>query len=419
MVNYANFLSDFKNNKQELFDLLSSLVNIDSQNLGTTGREKNLAEYFAEYIIKLGYKPDIFSPDDMTEVTDSPDYLPGHNLKDRPCVCTVIPGSNHAHKYMLAAHLDTVSVGDVNAWRFNPFSGLQKNGKIYGRGAGDDKSGLAICLYIIEQLNKKSIILPFDLIIAAYCDEENGGGNGALACSIRYPCDGIINLDGLTDNVWVESSGGSVVTAYIKADNTLDSSKLMLYGLNILSEELDHFHEKRALEFDDLTCYKNTNLADTCVRYNEIIAGINDTDKDSAHIMFTFYTTCTKQEIEYEFNIMVSSINSRLNKIGIHFERFEFNTRFFHYEKAEENGNMLRAFSEAGKEITGKEIPISGSCLSDFSIFLKYGSKNSITCGAIRPFDQDGGAHQPNEYIEMSSLIETASIVALTLLKLK
>ncbi len=41
------------------------------------------------------------------------------------------------------AHIDTVEVGNMDNWKFNPFSGEVKDGKVWGRGTSDQKGGAA------------------------------------------------------------------------------------------------------------------------------------------------------------------------------------------------------------------------------------------------------------------------------------
>jgi putative selenium metabolism hydrolase len=46
-------------------------------------------------------------------------------------------------KLAFDAHIDTVGVGDPAQWTLDPFSGLMKDGRVYGRGAADQKGGAA------------------------------------------------------------------------------------------------------------------------------------------------------------------------------------------------------------------------------------------------------------------------------------
>lgn len=47
----------------------------------------------------------------------------------------------------LDAHLDTVGVGDPSTWTRDPYKGEQRDGIIYGRGAGDQEAGFAASVY--------------------------------------------------------------------------------------------------------------------------------------------------------------------------------------------------------------------------------------------------------------------------------
>ena len=51
---------------------------------------------------------------------------------------------------MIMGHSDTVQTGDPANWEFDPFCGLIKDGKIFGRGSVDDKYALATALFIIN-----------------------------------------------------------------------------------------------------------------------------------------------------------------------------------------------------------------------------------------------------------------------------
>lgn len=50
---------------------------------------------------------------------------------------------NGPKKLAFDAHIDTVEVGNLKNWNFDPFSGEIKDGKVWGRGASDQKGGAA------------------------------------------------------------------------------------------------------------------------------------------------------------------------------------------------------------------------------------------------------------------------------------
>lgn len=59
-------------------------------------------------------------------------------------------------RLMFDAHLDTPGIGDRSSWRFDPYAGDMRAGKIFGHGAANNKGGLAAIVYaggIIRELD--------------------------------------------------------------------------------------------------------------------------------------------------------------------------------------------------------------------------------------------------------------------------
>jgi len=73
---------------------------------------------------------------------------------------------------LLSGHIDTVPVGELANWSHDPFGGEIEDGKMFGRGAADMKSGVAALLKSLEILKGKK--LSRRLIFIATAGEENG-----------------------------------------------------------------------------------------------------------------------------------------------------------------------------------------------------------------------------------------------------
>ncbi|MHA2203609.1 MAG: YgeY family selenium metabolism-linked hydrolase [Candidatus Hodarchaeales archaeon] len=69
-------------------------------------------------------------------------------------------------------HVDTVEVGDPQSWEYDPFEGKLENGIIYGRGACDQKGGLASIIYAGSILKEVGIPENITLYIVASVQEE-------------------------------------------------------------------------------------------------------------------------------------------------------------------------------------------------------------------------------------------------------
>ena len=66
------------------------------------------------------------------------------------------PGQNQDLKgSLLMAHQDVVPVDDSDTWQHPPFSGVEADGFIWGRGSQDNKSGVIAILEAVERLVKE------------------------------------------------------------------------------------------------------------------------------------------------------------------------------------------------------------------------------------------------------------------------
>lgn len=79
-------------------------------------------------------------------------------------------------KILIDAHIDTVGVGDEDAWKFPPFSGLIKNGKIWGRGATDQKAAIAPMVYAGKIIKELNLTNNYTLWIVGSVQEEDCDG---------------------------------------------------------------------------------------------------------------------------------------------------------------------------------------------------------------------------------------------------
>ncbi|MFW6097776.1 MAG: M20 family metallopeptidase [Chloroflexota bacterium] len=92
----------------------------------------------------------------------------------QPSIVASLPG-NGGPELLYHAHVDTVPAGEVQRWQHPPFAGVLQNGRLYGRGAGDDKSSVAAQIMALITLKRSGVSLKGTLSVAAVSDEESGG----------------------------------------------------------------------------------------------------------------------------------------------------------------------------------------------------------------------------------------------------
>lgn len=407
-----------ENRKDELFNLLSTFIKVNTENYRTGGREKELAELIHKMCLDMGLESDLFSPVSLEGFTEHPDYLPGHSLEDRYNVVARYKGAEDVDELMLMGHTDTVEIGDVANWERSPLSGDIADGKIWGRGAGDDKYALATVMFIMKLLKEEGYVPKKNLLFAAYSDEEHGGSHGAMAAVMKYPCPSIVSMDGCADQIWHCGSGGSEFAYNFHTANTVDSARLTASALPIVIEEIDKFAARRKSELEANPFYAGTIIPETSLRYMGARAGDHGADLGRGSVYFTFYTDKSKEDIFAEFAEVDTAIKARLAPLGIIGDGFIPEVRFFHYVWCAPDSDDIKTMLEAAKDANASLPLVCGSCLSDLSVISKYGSSRAYAFGMGRDFSELGGAHQPNEYIECDKFVEYTKIIAAYILRI-
>lgn len=92
----------------------------------------------------------------------------------QPNLIATLGGDRPAPCLMYHAHIDTVPVGDLDRWSADPFGGQLIDGKVYGRGAGDDKGSVAAQVMAVVALARAGIDPRKCLKLVVVSDEESG-----------------------------------------------------------------------------------------------------------------------------------------------------------------------------------------------------------------------------------------------------
>jgi len=76
----------------------------------------------------------------------------------------------------LNGHFDVVPAGE--GWTLDPFGGVVRDGKIYGRGSCDMKAGIAAAAFAAEAIRRAGVPVPGAIEVSGTVDEESGGFAG-------------------------------------------------------------------------------------------------------------------------------------------------------------------------------------------------------------------------------------------------
>jgi acetylornithine deacetylase len=186
--------------------LLQELIRIPS----CFEAEHAIVARVCEHVSAIGLDP-IMVP--MDALHRHPDAVgPISKVPGRNNVVVRLPGTGGGRSLILNCHLDTQPVGDASEWTYPPLSGHvdPTSNAIFGRGAMDDKAGVAICLGLLRMIVEQRLQFAGDLIFQFVLEDEITG-NGSLTClEAGHFADAAIILDGTRPDRAIDQPAGNI-----------------------------------------------------------------------------------------------------------------------------------------------------------------------------------------------------------------
>jgi acetylornithine deacetylase len=210
--------------------LLKQLIAVDSVNPslvpGAAG-EAAVARAIAEAMRGMGL------------AVETQDAAPG-----RPNVVGTLQGRAPGRSLMFCGHIDTVGVADMKA----PFDPVERDGKIYGRGSQDMKSGVAAMIDAARVIAESGGLAAGKIIVACVADEEHAS-IGADALVTKWRADAAVVTEPTDLQVaiahkgfeWVEIETEGRAAHGSRPREGRDAIRLMarvLTGLDVLDRQL-------------------------------------------------------------------------------------------------------------------------------------------------------------------------------------
>jgi acetylornithine deacetylase len=167
-----------------------------------TGDEAQIQTFLSKYMTKIGLDVDMWETD-WEELKKHPGYRPvDRGYEGRPNIVATWKGAGGGRSLLLNGHTDVIPVGGGEGWSDNPWSATIKNGRMYGRGTADMKSGVASHIMAVECLKGAGLKPKGDVYINVVIDEEVSG-HGTLDTVIRgYKADA--GISGETSDLAVQ-----------------------------------------------------------------------------------------------------------------------------------------------------------------------------------------------------------------------
>jgi acetylornithine deacetylase len=167
-----------------------------------TGDEAAIQTFMNEYLNGIGLDVDMWETD-WEELKKHPGYRAvSRGYEGRPNIVATLKGTGGGRSLLLNGHTDVIPVGNGEGWSDNPWSAKIENGRIYGRGSCDMKSGVASHVLAVQYLKEIGLTPKGDVLINIVIDEEVSG-HGTLDTVIRgYKADA--GISGETSDLHVQ-----------------------------------------------------------------------------------------------------------------------------------------------------------------------------------------------------------------------
>jgi acetylornithine deacetylase len=316
-------------------------------------------------------------------------------------------GGGDGRSLILNGHIDVVSPEPSSLWQGDPFAPRVEGDWMYGRGAGDMKSGLAAMVGAVRGLQRLGM-RPAGRVQLQSVVEEECTGNGALACVLAgHTADAAILTEPTSEAIWNAQVGvlwfqvrvlGKPAHAGDAADgdNAIDASYKVIEALRALEAELN---EAKPPLFAAYPHPINLNVG--MIRggdWPSTVAG-----ECVTHFRLALYPGEPVSELKARVEAAVASVDSRFS-FEVLYDGFQSEG----YE-LDPHAPLISALSAAAARVNGGPPPLFAStATTDARSFHLYGDTPAVCFG---PHAEN--EHGVDERVSLPSVVRTAQAIAL------
>tara|TARA_Y100000591_G_scaffold5501_1_gene4420 strand:+ start:155 stop:1435 length:1281 start_codon:yes stop_codon:yes gene_type:complete len=422
-IKSENLLNEIEKRKEDLIDLTQKLIRIPTLN-PPGNNYLEICEFLKKRMEKNGFETKLIRAYDT----------PGDSNKfPRWNLVSFKDGVNKGNTIHFNGHTDVVETG--NDWSVDPFEGKYIDGLIYGRGACDMKGGIAASIIAVECFVAVSPNYSGRIELSFTADEETGGYGGVafLANEGYFSPDRISSViipEPLNKNRICLGHRG-VWWAEIETFGKIAHGSMPFLGdsaIRHMGAVLKEFEEKL---YPKLKTIK-TNMPvvpegakSSTMNINSIHGGEAEQEKGFSGYPAPVVADNCKIVIDRRFLIeeeilkVKKDIDDILKNLEKERENFSYKITDLHEvipTMTDKNSRLVSELTSSIKEILGvnPDYVISPGTYDQKHIERIGKLKN---CVAYGPGILDL-AHQPDEYISVNDMLDSAKVMALSLEKM-
>ncbi len=381
----------------ELIDLTRALIRISSVvRPGEPGAtEAAVAQHVESWLAKQGFD---------LEVEEA---APG-----RPNVVAWLGEKGSGKSLLLEGHTDVVTEGNPAEWTHPPFGADLVDGRIYGRGAADMKSGLAAAMVAATAIKRGGAPLNGRLVVGALVDEEGDmiGVKHLCTTAIGRELDAAIICEPEQNELCLEQRG--VVWARVAIRGRMAHGAMPEAGVNPITALGAVLNEVPALERRlRKLCRRSPHLRPPTVTPTIARAPVQGVEQSnvipsSARVLLDVRLTPGPDETAVAGEIEAACRRAMARCPGTTIE-WEPVNGYRLATKVERSEPLVRAMVAGVRQATGRRAVFGGVPGStDGTILRMQLGIPIVTCGPGHRLIP----HQADEYVDVAELVDAARI---------
>jgi len=400
--------------QETVINFLRDLIRIPS----VTGEEGEIQRFLSRRLTEMGLQVDVWEPD-IEELKRHPGYVEvSRGYEGRPNVVGILKGSGGGKSLLFNGHVDVIPAGPGEAWVHGPWSGDVADGRVYGRGASDMKSGLAAMTMAVNAILARGIKLAGDVILEYTVDEELSG-NGTLACVLKgYQADGGICCE--TSSMRVQPGSIGRIWFEIKVKGKAAGIQRRWEGVNaiekgyLVTQAVSDF-ERLRIEHLSHPLYPDIRGAIPCMVGVFESGSYHSAFPDTCLLKGSMATVPGEDSaaVKAEFVRYITARAAEDPWLKDHPPEVSFVGYFAEPSEIPGNSPIVRTLCRNFQEVTGKEPPISGrEGAADIRFLNRYGQTPTVIFGP----GMTEQMHANNEWVAVEDLLVGTKILAATIL---
>jgi len=384
----------------ELVELVGALVERPS----TLGNEEPAQAVVEAHLRATGFAVERVQPDGEAALADPYAGYPYLSYAGRSSVAARLPGAGGGRSLHLSGHIDVVPVERPELWQGDPWRVRVADGRVWGRGAGDMKGGLAAYLVAAAAVaevcgGRRRGELLFSSVI-----EEECGGNGMWSV-LRAGYRGDAVLIGESTALRLGYAATGVVWARISARGQAGHSMLgggegpfdhLCRAVAALRRVEAEINEPVADPI--FAAVRERPYGMTVGRIEGGVWTASTPHELAAHIRFGFGRDLEPGEVQRRLR---DAVAAAAPEVAIDFEGFRARAHSHPL-----SGPLVDAVSAAHSSVLGSAPdPVAMTGTND-------GRYVEAPCLCYGP--AAGNLHGTDEWVDLETLVEAAAVVALT-----